>query len=358
MNEDDCIKELKRILKEILENTDLLKIEKLYDKKDVQANSLEQTRPDFTIDVKTKDNEKYSLFVEVKSLGQPRFARMAVNQLQAYTSSKRNVYGIFGAVFLSAESRRICRENNIGYIDLAGNCFIKFNNIYLEIQGKPNLYPTTRPIKSLFAKKTTRAIRILLTYPNKMWTVLELAKKAKLSLGQTSNIKKRLLDFEYIQEKEKRIVLINPEALIKKWIENYSYNINQIEHYYSLEGTKQIEKKLADYCESNKISYGFTLTSGASFVSPMLRYNRVFAYLSGSIEEIACSLGWKKVPSGPNVSLMNPFDESVLWDIQEIRGIKIVSDIQLFLDLSGYKGRGEEAAEFLYDNRLKNRWLQ
>lgn len=356
MTENECIKELKSIFKEILEGTGMLEIVGLYDQKKDQLQSMERITPDFIINVKTKDNEKYSLAVEVKSLGQPRLARLAVNQLQAYTSSKSNVYGVFGAVFVSPESKKICHENNIGFVDIAGNCFIKFNNIFLEIQGKPNPFPTTRPIKSLFSKRTTRAIRILLTYPNKLWTVVELAKEAKLSLGQTSNIKGRLLDFEFIQEKERKFTVLDPETLLNRWIENYNYKKNQIKNYYSLDETKEIEKKLADYCSSNNINYGFTLTSGASYVSPFLRYNRVFAYLSDSIEKIARTLDWKEVPSGPNVSLLEPYDESVLWDTQEIRGIRVVSDIQLFLDLSGYKGRGEEAAKFLYDNRLKNRW--
>ena len=75
MNEVDCIKELKRILKEILESTGVLKIENLYDPKEDKLRSIERIRPDFIINVKTKGKEKYSLVFEVKSLGQPRYAR-------------------------------------------------------------------------------------------------------------------------------------------------------------------------------------------------------------------------------------------------------------------------------------------
>ncbi len=34
----------------------------------------------------------------------------------------------------------------------------------------------------------------------------------------------------------------------------------------------------------------------------------------------------------------------------------VVSDIQLYLDLKGYMKRGEEAAEFLLERRLRKQW--
>ena len=45
---------------------------------------------------------------------------MAANQLQAITSAKKNSYGIFGSIYISQDSMKICRENNIGFIDIAG----------------------------------------------------------------------------------------------------------------------------------------------------------------------------------------------------------------------------------------------
>ena len=39
-----------------------------------------------------------------------------------------------------------------------------------------------------------------------------------------------------------------------------------------------------------------------------------------------------------------------------INGIKVVSDIQLYLDLQSYRGRGEEAAQFLLQTHLRAQW--
>lgn len=356
MKEFECIENLKKIAKMLLENTGILEIIKLDESNDIQVILPEIQRPDFILNVRTKDKEQYSLVFEVKSIGQPRYIRMAVNQLRALISQRQNMYGVIGAPYLSEESRRICLENDIGFIDISGNCLIKFNNIYIEVQGKPNAYPTTRPLKSLFAPKSTRALRMLLSDPRKEWNVNNLAKDANISLGQASNIKKKLLDYELIQEKNKKFQIVNPENLLNKWAESYTYHKNRMRNFYSFDVVKEIERKLINYCESNKIQYAFTLTSGASLVAPFLRYNRVFVYIKDSLEKIILALGLKEVSSGPNISILEPYDEGVFYGIQDINGAKVVSDVQLYLDLQGYRGRGEEAAQFLMQRRLRKPW--
>jgi DNA-binding MarR family transcriptional regulator len=312
---------------------------------------------DLIIKVRTKDKIEYSLYFEIKSIGQPRYTRMAVNQLKDKIADKPKSYGIFGAPYLSEESVRICKENGIGFVDLAGNCFIRIGEIYIDIQGKPNPYPNTRPLKSLFTQKATRAIRVLLCRPKREWFVKALAEEANISIGQASNIKQKLLDHEFIKlGKNRSFQLAAPGKLLQNWAENYTFRKNKITGYYSLDEVKEIEYKLARFCGDKNIQYAFTLTSGASLVSPSVRYNKVFAYVPGSMEDIARELGWKEVSLGPNISLLAPYDEGVLYGLQEVNGSRVVSDVQLYLDLKSYKERGAEAAEFLLENRIRKQW--
>ena len=71
---------------------------------------------------------------------------------------------------------------------------------------------------------------------------------------------------------------------------------------------------------------------------------------------IAKALQLKTVETGANIVLLQPFDKGVFYDIQNIDGINIVSDIQLYLDLKSYKGRGEEAAQAIFEQRIKPKW--
>ncbi len=62
------------------------------------------------------------------------------------------------------------------------------------------------------------------------------------------------------------------------------------------------------------------------------------------------------VPTGANAILLRPFDEGVLYGSQDVEGDRVVSDVQLYLDLASQRGRGEEAATFLLDQRLRPTW--
>ena len=43
----------------------------------------------------------------------------------------------------------------------------------------------------------------------------------------------------------------------------------------------------------------------------------------------------------------------MFYGSREVKNFRVVSDIQLYLDLYGYPVRGREQAEHLYDKRLK-----
>jgi hypothetical protein len=51
---------------------------------------------------------------------------------------------------------------------------------------------------------------------------------------------------------------------------------------------------------------------------------------------------------GANVVLLRPYyKESVFFGARRIKGIEVVSDVQLYLDLKNFPVRGEEQAENL-----------
>lgn len=319
-------------------------------------------RADIAFDVSMGKKKNRKIIVEVKSQGQPRLIRMAVYQLKSIVDTNKAFYGMVAAPFISEASRRICRENKIGFIDLAGNCLIQFESVYVTVEGRPNPYPDTRPLKMIFSAKSSRAIRILLCYPQKQWYVRELSEKSGISIGLVSKLKERLLEYEYIEVttnlKKPKFYVINPINLLEEWEKTYRFRINRVSDFYSLDNPKSIEDNIAQYCNKKKITYAFTMTSGADLIAPFLRYNQVFCYIKGSIESIIKDLNLKPVTSGPNVTIISPFDEGVFDYNQNIQNKKVVSDIQLYLDLKRYKKRGEEAADFILTERIKPLWKQ
>lgn len=357
IKEKELIEQIKNIVLTVFNNTGFIKIIKV--KENTVSGRLQQLS-DLSIEVQTNDKVKYTLVFEVKTAGQPKYARIAISQLKEMIYKNINYYGVFASTFISDGTRKICQENNIGFIDTAGNCFFNFDNVFLSIEGKSNPFPNKRPLKTLFYSKSSRALRVLLSNPKNTWFVKDLANEAGISLGQAFLVKKKLLEEEFIEESEvngpKKFKLVNPDKLLNELVKNYNYNKNTIKNYYSLDDIKTIEGNIVSYCNTKKIKYSFTLTSGASLVAPFLRYNRVFVYILDDIEKIAEDLKLKEVSTGPNVSILKPYDEGVFYDSQVINGINVVNNIQLYMDLINYKERGEEAAKFLYEQRIKNNW--
>jgi hypothetical protein len=133
---------------------------------------------------------------------------------------------------------------------------------------------------------------------------------------------------------------------------------NTARRYYSPDSPHTIENKLADYLNKSGGVYAFTLTSGASRIAPFLRYTRAFFYVKDNIDQAADALNLKKVPSGANVFILEPYDEGIFYGLQEAQNAKVVSDVQLYLDLKSYGERGQEAADFLYKQHLEKKWVQ
>src|SRR3989338_3627596 len=321
-----------------------------------KSNIRRKTKIEESIVKISVSGEPVKLIIEAKSKGEPRIIRAATADLKSYLQSIPNSYGIIVAPYLTDASREICKDAGIGCVDLAGNAFLSFKNIFIDRSGKSNPFTVVRISKSLFSPKSDRILRVLLSDPSKKWYVEDLSKEADISIGLTSRVKQALLSEEWIKEENKRFYLLKPGEVINQWTNNYSHVKNQIFSFYSGLSEEPLETAIKKECEKRKYRYGLALFSGARKVAPFVRFMRFFSYVEGDIDDFAKALQLKKVETGANVTLLQPYDEGVFYRLQDINGINIVSDIQLYLDLKSYKGRGEEAAKAIFEQRIKTKW--
>jgi hypothetical protein len=261
------------------------------------------------------------------------------------------------APYISPQSAEICLKDGIGYIDYAGNSYLSFGQVYIERTGRPNPFRTRRDLTSLYSPKASRVLRVLMNNPGKTWKTQDLANEAQVSLGQVANVKKLLLDREWITQQD-GFSLSEPWKLLEEWSDAYTYRKNQVRNFYSLKSIPEIEADLARICSEKGIEYALTGFSGAARFAPAVRYNRAMVYLYTMPEDVVSFLNLKEAESGANVMLLGPYDEGVFYGTQAIDDIRIVSPLQIYLDLKGYKGRGEEAAEALLRDVIKPKWLR
>lgn len=317
--------------------------------------SIGDFRVDLVATVRIKEQRR-RLALEIKSSGQPRIARSAAYQLARLREQALGLYGVFAAPYISPQTAEICTQEKLGYLDLARNWRLTFGRVYIEQTGMPNPYAEKRDLRSLYSPKAARVLRVLLTDPRKAWRVQPLADEADVSQGLVSNVKSLLKDRERLRESEAGFLLKEPGSLLAEWAANNKAGKMAAESYYTLKGVAEFEAALAQTCEQAGIPYALTGFSGAARYTPAVRYQRAMAYVESDTERIAAQLSLKRVESGANVSLYSPPDKGVFYGARTIGGISVASPLQVYLDLVGVKGRGEETADALLEEVIKRSW--
>lgn len=292
---------------------------------------------------------EHLLALEVGGLGQPRQIREAVTRLSEIRRDLPAAYPVAVAEYIGAQSASLLRRNGFGYLDLSGNCYLAFENILIEKEGKPNIRPSTRPLKSLFAPRATRVVRVLLVDPQHAWRLEELAKAAEVSLGHAHNVVKRLEELAWVvREEHQRIHFAKPADLVEAWCESYSYRQNAVATYFSPERiTRRLMAEIARLALAEGRRYAFTLHSGAALVAPNIRFPVIHCYLEGALDPFARALGLRPGEGEGNVHLLTPYDQGVFYSRLEKGGLSVACLPQLYADLYRYERRGREQAEYL-----------
>ena len=235
-------------------------------------------------------------------------------------------------------------------MDLSGNCYLAFDHVLIEKEGKRNVRPSTRPLRSLFAPRATRVVRVLLTEPHRAWRLEELARAAEVSLGHSHNVISRLEDLRWVErDHAQRLHLGKPADLLEAWRESYTYRVNEIASYFVTERvTRRLMADVARAASADGRRYAFTLGAGLSLVAPQPRLSGLHCYLEGDPAPVAAALELR--PAGQSdgaLHLLSPYDPGVFYGVLEKAGLKVVSLPQLYVDLVGHEPRGAEQAEHL-----------
>jgi len=295
-------------------------------------------------------DEEHVLVTEVCSLGQPRQIRAAVTRLSEIRREAPTAYLLATAVYIGPQSARILRSNNFGYVDLSGNCYVALENVLIEKEGKRNVRPSTRPLRSLFAPRATRVVRLLLTEPAHAWRLEELARSAAVSLGHAHNVVKRLEELAWAERDDRqRLLLTKPADLLEAWAESYSYRENEVRSYFAPERiSRKFMGEVARAADGAGRRYAFTLNAGVSLVATRLRLPNVHCYLEGDPEPVASALGVRAATEADGTfHLLTPYDPGVFAGVLEKGGLKVTSLPQLYVDLMQYEQKGREQAEHL-----------
>ena len=313
---------------------------------------------DLLVTVTLNNSTRHELAVEFKSQGHPRQLREALNQILRYRHQGQTLNAhlvpVVAAPFITEEGAAVCREENINFCDIAGNCRLNFGGVFIERAGRRNVIARANAMPDLYAPRSERILRVLLENPLQSWKVAPLAKAAEVSLGTVSTARKLLLEREWARETDDGFTILRADKLLQDWAGAWVRRRMTVRSYISLDGVNTTESRLANAAHATTPGGKFAITgmSAAWRHAQWVRYERVQAYWDGDLDALARTAKLKPADSGANVQLLTPRDAGVFYGVIGMSGVPVVSKIQTYLDLKREPVRGTEAAEFLWNTVL------
>jgi len=127
------------------------------------------------------------------------------------------------AKFIATDIAREFKEQEINYIDIAGNTFIKNQKLFIYISGQQSHKLAKTNQSRAFQEAGIKLIFNLLKTPeNLQFSYRELSELTGISIGSVSNVIKELEDLNFILKTNKKRILKNTRDLLDRWIIAYN----------------------------------------------------------------------------------------------------------------------------------------
>jgi hypothetical protein len=300
---------------------------------------------------------RHALVCEVKTNGQPRYVRTALLQLRHHVEQQATgAVPVLIAPYLSAEAQALCREYNVGFIDLEGNARLVFGGVFIERQVASKPAVERRELRSLFKPKSAQVLRLMLRQPRRAWRVAELAEAADVSLGHASNVRAGLLDREWAQVSAEGLFICDPDTLLDAWREAYEPPAGRRQGFYTTLHGAAFETAVRELRPAAGAGWtALASFSAAQWLAPYGRTGTQYFYADeAGLDQLRSVLKLSTAATGENVVVTVLEDPGLFRDfIEPAPDVVCTSPVQTYLDLAMAGERGREAADHLRRERLQ-----
>lgn len=293
-------------------------------------------------------------------VAQPNLARIhdVIRDFGQWKAKKHTLFMVV-APYLTAEMKRACRSSKIAYLDLSGNVWIDHSRILIDKEASTNRFPSRSQNRNPFADKASLVLRYLLGRPDHTGGVRKIAEAVGLDPGYVSRIGRAARDAGYADiDRKKRIHLKNETAMLSDWTSFYHWRKNRSEQYFHLFGKS--DEVLPSFRRALGVGardYAVGLHAGANLIDRYSSFPAWHIYVRNEdpIGRLDKALELRKVEEGGNIILLRPYyRSSAFYGTRSRKGLQVVSDLQLYLDLVRFPVRGQEVAEKIYRSRLRS----
>lgn len=135
--------------------------------------------------------------------------------------SSKNV--LFIADHISKKLAKQLQENNINYLDAAGNTFIKCQELFVFIEGQKSILSKKNNQSRLFQETGLKLILLLVSEPSVLKeSYRSIAEKANVSLGSVSIIFNELEEQNFLLKSKGNRIIKNKDELVERWLLGYN----------------------------------------------------------------------------------------------------------------------------------------
>lgn len=266
--------------------------------------------------------------------------------------------GLLVVPYMPEKGRDMCREQQLSWIDLSGNAWVRDAPLHVHVEGNDHQYRQAGRPRSVFAPKSSLVSMSFLLHPNTSFTVTDLAEETDVDNSTVSRVTRRLESLGFIQQEEnkgraKPYTLKNPFTMLNAWVEEHDlFKRDILKGAIPESGENEFYYRLEEVLGSHYYQYAISGPRAANFYDVPAESSLTVAYVDSlPTEDALKSYGFDAGDRGANLWLVKPVSSVVYMETNELQNLPVVNPIQLYLDLTSMKAqRSEDLADQLYNN--------
>lgn len=253
---------------------------------------------------------------------------------------------------LSSRVLEACRERHIAAMDLNGRAWLRSPGLLVSRSPEPgrDFHAALEPV-DLFADKSARIIRCLLTDRDRSWTQHEIISRTQASPALVSRIVRHLLNQGFLEKTGPRnFKLRDSLALLDTWVDSdRMLKRTRIVSCAGFLGSPlELARRLQAWAHDGSVPLVFTQWTAAWVRHPFTEPVVCSAYVPHFPDTRTLDqLGLRAVNEGGKLQLYVPVDGGIFRETQTVDGLTLTTDAQIYLDLQRTGLRGPEAATSL-----------
>lgn len=285
-------------------------------------------------------------------------ATQAERVVRAGKKIRRRSIPLLVVPFMGEAAGRVCDALGVSWLDLSGNAHVVAPGLRVIVEGRPNKFLQPGRPATVFAPKSARVVRWLLSHPGEAFTQRAIAQSTRMSEGFVSRIVGRLEAEGYVVRENEHengakgrgpVRVRDGPLLLDAWRDAYQFEKHTIfRGHVAARSGDALARLVSDTLAAENIEHAATALAAAWQLTHFAAYRTATFFVTDEpSEELKTSLGFLADARGANLWLVAPNDAGVFDAARDVGGMRCVHPVQAYLDLKKHPERATEAAERL-----------